>query len=215
MSESDSFIQEVQEEVRQDRMFALWKKWGPFVIAGVVLIVGAAAAWSWIQAREKAAAEALGDRFLAAGESDVAAQEALVAEAGPEAAVLARLALAAAQAEAGETEAARALFTEIAEDASLTREYSDLARLQAIRLQAESAPAEALTALGFLTGSEGPYRLLAVELAAVLKLNTGDVDGARTDLTAIMVDPGATEALRTRVVALMATIGDAGPAEDG
>ena len=43
MSESDSFIQEVTEEVRQDRMFALWKKWGPYVLAAIVIAVGGAA----------------------------------------------------------------------------------------------------------------------------------------------------------------------------
>ena len=30
MSDTDSFIQEVTEEVRQDRMFALWKKWAAY-----------------------------------------------------------------------------------------------------------------------------------------------------------------------------------------
>ena len=56
MSETDSFIQEVTEEVRQDRMLAYWKKWGPFILGGVVLVVGAAAAWSWWQSQKQAQA---------------------------------------------------------------------------------------------------------------------------------------------------------------
>jgi hypothetical protein len=34
VSETDSFIQEVTEEVRHDRMFRLWKKYGPYAVAG-------------------------------------------------------------------------------------------------------------------------------------------------------------------------------------
>ena len=44
MSETDSFIQEVTEEVRQDQMLRYWKKYGAYVIGGVALIVAGAAA---------------------------------------------------------------------------------------------------------------------------------------------------------------------------
>jgi hypothetical protein len=63
LSESDSFIQEVSEEVRQDRMFALWKKWGPYVLAGTATELG--------RSGETAEAAALYRRI--AGRDDVAA----------------------------------------------------------------------------------------------------------------------------------------------
>ncbi|MEL6318680.1 MAG: hypothetical protein AAFR16_13700, partial [Pseudomonadota bacterium] len=37
--ETDTFIDEVTEELRRDRLFALFKRYGPFAIGAVVLLV--------------------------------------------------------------------------------------------------------------------------------------------------------------------------------
>ena len=49
MSETDSFIDEVTEEVRRDKLFALFRKYGWIGIAAVLLIVGGAA---WVDAED-------------------------------------------------------------------------------------------------------------------------------------------------------------------
>ena len=56
VSDSDSFISEVSEEVRRDRMFALWRKYGPFLIGAIALIVAAAGLKAYLDAEERAAA---------------------------------------------------------------------------------------------------------------------------------------------------------------
>ena len=43
MSDSDSFINEVSEELRRDRLFALMRRWGWLAGLVVLAIVGAAA----------------------------------------------------------------------------------------------------------------------------------------------------------------------------
>ena len=212
MSETDSFIQEVTEEVRQDRMFALWKKWGPAILGGVALIVGSAAAWNWMKAQEQAEAEELGGRFLAAEPADLAAQQELAAFADGSARVLAELSLAATRAETGDRDGAIALFEEIAARADLERGYADLAQLQALRLRSETDPGGAIDGLAALSGDDRPFRLLAIELGAVLKLNSGDTDGAHADLNAILADPSATEAMRLRAIAILTSSG--GTVED-
>ena len=50
VSDSDSFISEVSEEVRRDRMFALWRKYGPFLIGAIALIVAAAGLKAYLDA---------------------------------------------------------------------------------------------------------------------------------------------------------------------
>ena len=70
MSETDSFIQEVTEEVRQDQMLRYWKKYGAYVIGGVALIVAGAAAWNWSIAQEQAKAEQRGALLLSADPAD-------------------------------------------------------------------------------------------------------------------------------------------------
>ena len=43
MSDTDSFIDEVTEEVRRDRLFLLLRRWGWVGVLAVILIVGGAA----------------------------------------------------------------------------------------------------------------------------------------------------------------------------
>jgi hypothetical protein len=208
LSETDSFIQEVTDEVRQDRMFRLWKKYGPYAIAGVVAVVAVAAGLNWMKHREVQKARETGGAFLAADIASVEDQEVLIGSVDGPAAVVARLRLAGAKAEAGEAQAAAALYREIAGVADLDPAYVDLARLQAVRVGAAAMdPADAIAELEPLTVEGAPYRLLATELRAAIRLNSGDVEAAHADLNAIILDPEATRASSERAVALLLSSG--------
>jgi len=65
MSNTDSFIEEVTEEVRRDKLFALMRKWGWLVALIIVGLVGGAAYNEWSKARSQAQAQAFGDAVLA------------------------------------------------------------------------------------------------------------------------------------------------------
>ena len=213
MSETDSFIQEVTEEVRQDRMFRLWKKYGPYAVAGVVAFVAVSAGWSWMKYREVQQARETGGAFLASDIASVEDQEILIGSVDGPAAVIARLRLAAAKAEAGDAQAAAALYREVAGEAGLDRAYADLARLQAVRVGvAAMDPAEAVAELDPLTAEGAPYRVLALELRAMVRLNAGDAEAAHADLTAIIGDPQATRESSQRALALLLSSGGELPA---
>ena len=66
MSDTDSFIDEVTEEVRRDRLFLLLRRWGWVGVLAVVLIVGGAAFNEVRKARIAGQAQDLGDAILAA-----------------------------------------------------------------------------------------------------------------------------------------------------
>ena len=66
MSDTDSFIDEVNEEVRRDRMFNLFRRYGWIAVAAVLLLVGGAAWNEWRASQEQAQAEAMGDAIVAA-----------------------------------------------------------------------------------------------------------------------------------------------------
>ena len=51
MSESESFINEVTEEVRRDRLFRLARRYGWIAVVAVLVIVGAAAVNEWRKAQ--------------------------------------------------------------------------------------------------------------------------------------------------------------------
>jgi hypothetical protein len=213
LSESDSFIQEVTEEVRQDRMFALWKKWGPFVLGAIVLLVGAAALWSWNNAQERAEAEARGAALLAADLDTPEERQALIERLEPPAQVVAEFAAAADLGRSGDTAGAAERYRRIAARDRLADHYRQLALLQAVRLEAPTAdPAAALAELGPLIQSS-PYSLLARELAAALHLKAGDQDAAHAELQAILSDPRATSSLRLRAQEVLTASGGEPPAE--
>ena len=58
MHESDSFISEVSEEVRRDRLYAGLRRYGWLIAALVVLIVGGAAFNEWRKLSRQASAQA-------------------------------------------------------------------------------------------------------------------------------------------------------------
>lgn len=208
MSETDSFIQEVTEEVRQDRMFRLWKKYGPYGIVAIMLVVAVAAGLNWMKHREIQAARAAGGAFLEADIASVEDQERLLGEVEGGAEGLAKMRLAAAKAESGDADGAVALYREVSGLSALGPAFTDLARLQAVRVEAATIdPGQAEAELAPLIGEDGPYRLLALELRAIILLNSGDTGGAHADLIAVITDPLAARTTRERALALLASSG--------
>ena len=215
MSDTDSFIQEVTEEVRRDKMFAFWKKWGLAIGIVITAIVAATAAWTWLDHQAREAARERGALFLETEPEDVEAQALLVEQIDGAAAVVARMRYAAALAASGDRAGASAAWRAIAAEPDLTATYSDLVLLQAIRADATTGkPLDLIGELGPLIGGDAPYRLLAMELRAALYLNAGDVTAAHEDLRRILDDPSATEDLRIRAQEGLLATGGAG-AVDG
>ena len=65
MSDSDSFIDEVTEEVRRDRLFLLLRRWGWIGALLIVVVVGGAAWNEYRKAQEMARAHPQGPVFVA------------------------------------------------------------------------------------------------------------------------------------------------------
>ncbi|MEM7498905.1 MAG: tetratricopeptide repeat protein [Pseudomonadota bacterium] len=207
MSDTDSFIREVTEEVRQDRMLRYWKAYGLYIIGAIVLVVAVAAGLAYWDELERQAAAENGALLLQAQESEAAAVGLIAEEVSGGAQVIARMRAAQATAAEGDRAAAASAYDAIAEDQSQPERYRALARLEAVRLRASlGEPAAMLPALDELAMPGAIYRPLALELRATLRLNAGDIAGAREDLTAIMAEPLSTGETRARAQALMQTL---------
>ena len=210
MSDADSFINEVTEEVRRDRLFAMMRKYGWIAILAVILLVGGAAWTEYRNARDRAAAETSGDALLAAlANSDPAARVAAlnaVPQDGPAAAV-GLLITAAAQQEAGDLVAATTTLDGLAARTDVPAIYRDLASFKAAMLDAGVDPAARRARLDALANPGQPFALLAQEQIALVDLAAGDRDGAVAQLTAIAQDAGVSQPLRDRVQTLMVALG--------
>ena len=66
MSNNESFIDEVTEEVRRDKLFAIFRRYGWIGVVLVVAIVGGAAWTEWQKVQSTARAESFGDAVTAA-----------------------------------------------------------------------------------------------------------------------------------------------------
>src|SRR3546814_7326105 len=60
------FIDEVDEEVRRERMQSLWKRWSPLIIAAVILLLAAVGGWQFWQNYRADKAAAASAAFTAA-----------------------------------------------------------------------------------------------------------------------------------------------------
>ncbi len=213
---SDEFIREVDEAVRQDRWLQLAKQYGVYLIAGALAIVlgtGAGVGWrTWQQnqrleeARRYAAAEQL-LRQNHPGEAGAAFQ-ALAKDANRGYGIVARLRAAEAQAKAGDKEATERALSSLAEDAQAAPEYRQLGDLLAVQGDLDTAdPADLSRRLASLTGPAGPWRHSALELEALAQLRAGQTDAARKTLQDLLDDPGTPPDLSRRAGELLASLG--------
>ncbi len=206
MSDRD-FIREVDEAVRHDRYKQLWDRYGIHAIVLAALIVAAVAgykAWTYWQARM---AQEAGDEFsqalaLAAGGDAAKAKEiyARLAEQGPRGyQTLGRFQLAAAEAEAGDTDKAVATYDGLANDGNVDSILQGNAAIQAATLRLDTADyAEMEQRLRTLAEGNSPWRFSARELLGLSAYRLNNMVEAEKQFSALIGDQGTPSNLRER-----------------
>ena len=213
VANQDSFINEVTEEVRRDRLYALMRKYGWIVALLIVVLVGGAALNEWRKASARAEAQAAGDAMIQALRSETAEDRAsgLAAIETPDnpgrRAVLALLQSAASN-ENEDAEASAAALDAVIGDEAAPQVYRDLATLK--RVMAGSgvlAPEDRISRLQPLMQPGNPFRLLAIEQRAFAEVELGQTDAAIETLQGILADAERTEDLRRRAQQLIVALG--------
>lgn len=217
MSNPDSFIDEVTEAVRRDRLFAMFRKYGWIGAVLVLGVVGGSAWIEWSKARATARAEAFGDAVLdamdiGAPEDRAAALAALAADGG-QLALRAFLIANDASAEAGaDKTAALAALDGLAADASQPQVYRDLAVLRRVMLAGTDMPAaDRRAALESIAAPGRAFRTLAQEQLAYILIEEGQTDAAIAALGALMQDQEAPSGLRGRAGQVITALGGTPP----
>lgn len=212
MSDTDSFIDEVTEEVRRDRLFALFRRYGWIAGLVVVLIVGGAAWNEYRKAQAARAAQSLGDALIAALEQD--APESRVSalariDAGtPLGTAVVEFTLANAQVAAGEVDAAIGVLERIAVNGDLPEIYRQIAAFKALGLQSgESTAQTRREGYEALARPGAPLRLLAEEQLAMIEVETGATEAAIARLQGIIDDAETTRSLTERAVQAITALG--------
>lgn len=217
MSNPDSFIDEVTEEVRRDKLFALFRKYGWIGILVVALTVGGAAWNEWQKSRVRASAEAFGDAVLTALDAESPeARAAALAAVPAEGKQVALRGLMLASDPAQDRAGALAALEAVAADASLAPAWRDLAVLRRVLILGAKAPvADRRAALDPIAAPGRPYRTLALEQLAYLLVEEGRKPEAITALQALVDDQEAPSGLRARAGQMIVALGGAPAKADG
>ena len=211
---SDIF-QEVDEEVRREQLKKLWDRYGNYVVAALILVVAAVAAWrgyAWWEAKKAAevgaAFEAASTLAEAGKRNEAEAAFGKIAADGTSGyRHLARMREAAELAQI-DPKAGIAAYDTIAADGTVGPVLQDLAALRAGALLIDAnAYDEARRRLEPLTANDRTFRHTAREFLVLASSRAGDSAATKRWFDLMMTDVQTPAATRMRVEKLMALVG--------
>jgi hypothetical protein len=213
---NETFLREVDENLRRDQMRDFFKAYGIWLIAGVVLFLVASGGFIWWKQhqvqRSGAQVEQLAQVYKDIGSGNVTSapqQLDTLSKSGSKAvrasAMFARAALALQQ---NDTKLAAATYKSIAQDGSLPKPYRDAALIRQTALEFDQlAPPEVIARLEPLTKAGEPWFGTAGEMTALALIKQGKREEAGQLFAAIAKDKGVPETTRSRAVQVAGSLG--------
>lgn len=209
---NENIFKEIDEELRTDRMRALWRRFAPFVIGGAVAIVVLVAAnegWSWYtNSQSSASSTELYSALTAAESGDLATAQtqldALASNGSGGYPVLAEFRKAALLAESGDSAGAVAAYDTLASNQSHPR-LRELAMLLAANILVDTGTvADVETRIGTLATDDSAMRRVARELLGLAQYKADDYAAAEANFEAVLNDPLAQSGIRNRMAYYLA-----------
>lgn len=202
---SDIF-QEIDEDIRKERLEKLWKRYGGVAIAIAVLVVVAVAGWRGWEWYSRQKAEEAGAGYEAAlqlardgktAEAEAAFRE--LSDGAPAGyAVLGRFRAATELAETDKA-AAASRFEDIAEDISVSTGLRDLARIRAAYLLVDTgSQSDVASRVESMAAAGNPWRHSAREILALSAWKAGNTEDTRRWAQEIIADPETPAGTRAR-----------------
>ena len=213
---AESFVREVDENLRRDQMAARAKRFGGVAIAAVVLFLAAVAGFLYWQDRQRKAAEAateqltltlqdVGANRMAAAPAQLDALRQADSEGVRATAGLSRAALALQQ---GNRKLATTIYAELAADEDLAKPFRDLALVRGTALEYDALKPDAVIArLQPLAEPGQPFFGSAGEMVGMALIAKGQKPAAAQLFAKIAADGAVPESLRTRAVQVAGSLG--------
>ena len=205
MSETDSFIAEVTEDVRRDRLFGLFRRFGWIPAALIVMIVSGTAYNEWSKSKADKLAQVRGDALLAAMDTvdEVARASALneIASQGSENIVAQMLAAGA------KDENSINFLNAVIINTDQPEYIRDLAKLKLTMIPGAQTKEQKLKTLDILSQPGGIYRNAAVEILVAFELELGNPNKAIEFLKSHIQDAEASRAQVQRMAELLVALG--------
>jgi hypothetical protein len=213
---SETFLREVDENLRRDQLRDFFKAYGNWLIAAVILFLAASGGFIWWKQHEvqrsAAQVEQLAQVYKDVGTGNTAkAPQQLdeLSKSGSKAvrasALFARAALALQQ---NDVKAATGTYKSIANDSGLPKPYRDAALIRQTALEFDQLqPQEVIGRLEPLAKPGEPWFGTAGEMTALAMIKQGKKQEAGQLFAAIAKDPGVPQAIRARAVQVTGSLG--------
>lgn len=217
----DTFIREVNEEIRREQAQAIWDRYGPAAIVIAVLIVLGTAAWVAYDYWDSSRANAAGDKFSQAlvlangGKADeaLAALKELEENGYGAYPLLARMRAATVLADKGDFAGAVTGFDAVAADSSIPVAIRDMARLRAAFVLIDNGSyQDVATRAEPLAADTNPLRFSAREAMALSAWKEGKPIDALKLYEQITADQSAPRNIRDRATMMAELIRGSGSA---
>ena len=213
---NETFMREVDENLRRDQMENFFKRYGGWVAGAVALFVLASGAFIyWNNVKHQRAElqveelnKTIGD--IGAGNLASAPQRLdTLSDSGSEGVrALSLFTRAAVALQQNDAKLAVAKYREIAEDSSLPKPFRDAALIRQTAVEFDSLqPQQVITRLQPLAQPGNPWFGSAGEMTAIAHLKQGQRDSAGKMFLAIAKDTTVPEGLRSRSAQLAGTLG--------
>ena len=213
---TETFVREVDENLRRDRARDFGKKYAGWMIAAVVLFLGASGAWIYWQdyqtKQSEQAVDQLAQIYTALGKGQVqnapARLDVLAKDRSKAVRASAMFGRAAVAIQQDDTKLAIAKFREIAADSSLPDSFRNLALIRQTALEFDALkPEQVIARLAPLAKADSPWFGSAGEMTALALIKQGKTAQAGQLLAAITKNDQVPEQIRARSVQMASSLG--------
>lgn len=217
----DSFIREVNEEIRKEQAKAVWDRFGPILIGGAILVILATSAYVGYRHWDESRANRSGDAFSQAltlaneGKQDeaLAALSEIQKDGYGAYPVLARLRAATFKADSGDMAAAVTELDAVSADSAIPQGLRDMAKLRAALLLVDTASyADVSTRVEALAVDGNALRHSAREALGLAAWKEGKSADALKLFDQIVDDEQAPQNIRQRATLMSELIRGSGDA---
>jgi hypothetical protein len=213
---TETFVREVDENLRRDQLRDFFKAYAGWLIAAVVLFLGASGGFIWWKQHEIKQSEAQVEKLaqiykdIGTGNLGQAPQQLdELAKSGSKAVrASASFARAAVALQQNDVKLATGTYKSIAADDSLPKPYRDAALIRETAMEFDQIqPQDVIARLEPLAKPGEPWFGTAGEMTALAMIKQGRRQEAGQLFAAISKDPGVPQAIRARAVQVAGSLG--------
>ena len=212
---TDAFIQEVDEDVKNDNLKVLWNRYGLFVIAFVVLAVSAAVSFDRIKAWKTAQSQKNTEAYMSASQLQENPEETIVALQNITKNTqgifsdFARLQIANVLFNENKNDEALATLQSLIDDKQVNSEVKHVALIKYATYKIEDlSQADFKALLQPILDTESSWTPLANDLVAMSAIQHGDLETAKSIYTEILKVKELPENFRTKVQDILSSLSD-------